>query len=608
MKDPFADLGRDTLDPFRPVDMIIEYVSAAAGAQKTRTAIMIAVETAKELGRKTIDVSPTEELLKEKMAFARECDPAVKLYEITSDQSRIQYRKSGGGVGKRIRMFIEKHANDRDGLILFITHEGFNRISTVPPEAAEFHLLIDEEPNIVLTRKPFQLRYSHWVLTNFIDINPIPTTLEERSRKIVAPPEFTYNDPNIPSHIDQKTDESKAISHALRIKPEYGASETEIAMAHKELARLKAKHETWQAWLKQGDNARINGEAKSYYLLTPKEDPSQIDPLVWVKLRQDGVAVDNIYEYLDPIPRWLLQEAALFTDMTAWNAMTIKPDPENPVEDRGLVTIIGFRRPDILKVFARVTIISAMFEHTMTYMVWKSLGVRFVPSREIDIDVPRTSLGKRKLNIYWLYDEGWSKYIRNASGGIKPVLELIKQSGIVEADAEICAIVNKKEEYGYDDPAIVREVFPKAVIMPHNSKGLNRFRHHHQLIHLAALNAHTRDIQWLESVLGINVDQQRIARTAQEVYQAAMRISLREPKSTADVDIIVSDKAVAEWFAQWFEPSDQISVFEIDSTGVIKRKGKRGRKPIGDRKMTQSEMNKRYLAKKKQKEDETQDS
>ena len=126
-------------------------------------------------------------------------------------------------------------------------------------------------------------------------------------------------------------------------------------------------------------------------------------------------------------------------------------------------------------------------------------------------------------------------------------------------------------------------------MMPHNSRGQNRFRSYHQLIHCAALNAYTADIRWMEATLGIDSATQRIARTGQEVYQTLMRLSIREPSDDSDLTVVIMDRAVCEWLVRWFEPADQVEVIEIDSSGVIKRKAKTGRPMLGNRPMTAAE-------------------
>jgi hypothetical protein len=132
--------------------------------------------------------------------------------------------------------------------------------------------------------------------------------------------------------------------------------------------------------------------------------------------------------------------------------------------------------------------------------------------------------------------------------------------------------------------------------MPHNTRGQNRWRTHDQLIYCAALNSFTPDIRWLEQVFGIDTREQRIDRLGQEIYQTAMRLSLRDPTSQADVIVVVMDKDVAEWLPQWFEPEDHVEVFEIDSSGVIHPRGKPGRPTIGDKPMTINERQRRSRA------------
>jgi hypothetical protein len=68
-----------------------------------------------------------------------------------------------------------------------------------------------------------------------------------------------------------------------------------------------------------------------------------------------------------------------------------------------------------------------------------------------------------------------------------------------------------------------------------------------------------------------------------------MRLSLRDPRSPHDVTLVVMDRDIAEWLRQWFSPIDQVEVSEIDSSGVVRRKGKSGRPTIGERRMSAAE-------------------
>ena len=160
---------------------------------------------------------------------------------------------------------------------------------------------------------------------------------------------------------------------------------------------------------------------------------------------------------------------------------------------------------------------------------------------------------------------------------------------------EVCVVVNKDDTHDGDSSA-VREVFPNRILMPHNSRGQNRFRYYHQLLYLASLNSYTADIKWIEAALGIDAREQRIARLGQEIYQTLMRLSLRDPSSRTDVTLVVVDRDVAEWLPQWFDPIDRVEVSEIDSSGVIRRKGKPGRPQIGDHPMSGAERQRRRRA------------
>jgi hypothetical protein len=142
-------------------------------------------------------------------------------------------------------------------------------------------------------------------------------------------------------------------------------------------------------------------------------------------------------------------------------------------------------------------------------------------------------------------------------------------------------------------------------MMPHNSRGQNRFRHYHQLIHTAALNAYTSDILWIARCLGIDSEQQRIARCGTEIYQTMMRLSIRDPRSTHDITVVCMDKDVAEWLSRWFSPADQVEVHEIDSSGVVWRKKSRtGRPALGDRPMTNAERQRAYRQRRREEQDQ----
>jgi hypothetical protein len=579
-------------DPFAPVEMTIEYVDSVAGSRKTLTAVEKALASARR-GARIIFSMPTHKLIEEMYKKAREMDSKVPVHKIIS-------RPGQDTVVKRICKHITK---EQDGHLLFITHEGLLRVTTWPDEAKDYELYIDEVLDVVLGRTPFKLRDNPWVLTSWLETAPVIGTMAQRMRERAFTSYYTRSDADRLDVIDTIINDSSSLTD-------------EVSAAMAEQQTLLSKKQAWQDWVTPREDV-----SKEYFRIVPKYNPNMQDPLFWFKRHEYAKNQDDVYKLVDPIAKWLMQGNQLFTAVEAWNQMIMK-SPKSPGEgldplsaeylaammdpeyinakswyndpQRGLITITGFMRPDMLSHFKRVTVMSALFKHTMLYQVWTQLGVEFVPSQRVPVNVPTTDLGKRRLRIYWLTDEGWSKRARDRrSDGIKPVLELIRDAKVLR-NQPVCVVVNK-DDGNEKNPGPIKEVFKNAVIMPNNVKGQNAWEDNHQLIHCSALNSYTSDIRWVENVLGVDGDHQRICRTGHEVYQALMRLSLRKPDSTTAITLVVMDKDIAEWLPQWFSPSHQVTVEEIYSGSVIRKKGKAGRPATG--RMSSAEQSRRWRSK-----------
>lgn len=566
-------------DPLRPRHhLTIDFVSSAAGSRKTLIAIQQSLATAKR-GARTIIAMPTLELIREMSDFAVKHDPSVKVYVITHQATT--------SVEKAI-LDHQKNMAEAEGHLLFVTHAGLLRLTVGMPEQKQFHLIIDEELPVVLNQKPFQLRDSFYVVNNFFQTYAVTFS---RQRDPAAPTEFTdaplFRSPNDPigRHYDSYT-----LASALRIRDDPASPPGAAASARRAVQRLEAKRDAWQAWSK----AQGGQTTEDYYQLTAQQEE-------WLAYRIHEAPRDMVYQLFGDVPIWLKQDHPLFTLRAPWDAMTADKDSPAYKGRSGTINIIGIRRPDALRNYKSVTIMSALFEHTMCYAAWSRLGVTFRRSETIKVAQPVVRLGKRKLKIYYLTDQGWSLYARDRSGGIAKVFDLIHDAKVIDLDKPVCVVTNVSDR---NDPAVdgkLRGLFPRMIWLPNDARGLNEYLHHHQLIHTAALNSYTADIRWLEEALGIDSLQQRIGRTGQAIYQSLMRLSLRQPDATDDVILVVMDRDVAEWLVQHFTPDTQVEVAEIDSSGVLYRRQKTGRKPIGDRAKTGAERQAEYLARRARK-------
>jgi hypothetical protein len=89
--------------------------------------------------------------------------------------------------------------------------------------------------------------------------------------------------------------------------------------------------------------------------------------------------------------------------------------------------------------------LGALLRRSLTWAVWEALGVGFVPSPLIRLSETTTLLGPRRLKIFWLTDESWSKRLRDRSGGIAAILDAVIKAAVIDLNAPLCVVVNKDD-------------------------------------------------------------------------------------------------------------------------------------------------------------------
>ena len=90
-----------------------------------------------------------------------------------------------------------------------------------------------------------------------------------------------------------------------------------------------------------------------------------------------------------------------------------------------------------------------------------------------------------------------------------------------------------------------------ATRLPNTSHGLNEFQHLHRAALLTALNPPPAHYSFLDAQ-GIDGEVAKTAIHRQAIYQAACRISLRNPDDATPKEVIVPDRATALWLAEKF--------------------------------------------------------
>ena len=542
---------------FAPLDdLVIETVDSVCGSSKTLTAIAVALDRARTEGVKTLVAMPSLQLIAEMSELARrQSDVPVTVITSSSEEPAADARRP-----PTTAMLLEHIQHTASGgevsAIALTAPDGSGLARPGRPVGADHR----RSPGVILARAPFRL-YDNWrALTSFLELNePVtdsPGLRRSRRRRDAA------------SYVAATTMLSErelklwqTFELIIANGPEQ-SSPGEYRQVQQRVEPLRAKAREAAKAAAQAADDRV---LKPYCELTPVA-------LKRVQRRVELVPVDDIYRVLDPVASWVLQGCPIFTEWEAWVRLL---SGKSGGPQRGQISICGFRRPDALRRFRRVTMLGALLQHSLCVAVWESLGVRFVPSPLIKLNQTTTLIGPRRLRIFWLTEESWSKRLRDRSGGIAAILDAVAKAAVINPSAPLCVVVNK-DNGSEDNPEAVRKFFPSAQIMPHRVEGQNRFRHCDQLIHCAALNAYTPDIRFLEEVLGIDARDQRIARTGGAVYQSLMRLSLRDPSARRDATLVVMDRDVAEWLPQWFAPSAQVEVAGIDAD-IVARKGRPGR-------------------------------
>jgi hypothetical protein len=572
--------------------LTIEYTSSVSGSGKTRRAISLALKAAWDRDERFIFAMPTIKLIGEAAEFARrQTQTKVPIVVITSkneDSSSNQPPSSTQSTSDRLIRLLKR--NKPGGILIFITHETLFRVARDwPAEAAQYHLVIDEVPEVILARTPFWLHDNRYVLTSFLELGELvtdsPGLRHRRNRARATSPvlgvmPLAQREMNLVDALIKQIDDGgfapmpRRKLNQLRTFEQYIANGLDPA-APGEFEQAQARIVPLRAEFRAAFEIPVNDEddpanGGHCYCILRAHSIGRVQRRV--HLRQ----FDNVYEMIAPVPQWVAQDTQLFAEEKAWLDMA-DPNPQDRNPRRGKVSICGFRRPDELRHFAKVTLLGALVEFSLAWQVWEALGVNFVESQWVKLAQKTTWLGSRRLRIFWITEDGWSKWRRNKSGGVAAIFEAIRKAGVIDQDEKLVVQTNRDDATEFN-PELVRRYFPKAEVLPHRVEGLNEYRGVHLLVHTATLNAYGPDIAFLEWILGVDSKAQRLDRTGRSVYQCAMRTSLRDVNSEHSVTVVLMDRDVAEFVAQYFSPAGNVEVRPLDGVeGVIAPKAKMGR-------------------------------
>ncbi|MGI4795678.1 MAG: DEAD/DEAH box helicase family protein [Janthinobacterium lividum] len=210
------------------------------------------------------------------------------------------------------------------------------------------------------------------------------------------------------------------------------------------------------------------------------------------------------------------------------------------------VTLYARLLPTVFAGWKSVTVMGAGFKDSLLYRLWLMEGVEFRPHKPITRDLRTTAhTNGHFCTIHYAIENDWSKRLRDqqldADGVLATTLELIRHAAGAVFGQKPFAVLQNKD--------VAADFFvPDGVVLPNSPHGINCYQHLHNVLIVAALNPQPVFFAWMQS-LGLDAEEIRTAGYRQSVYQAVMRISLRNPDDMTPKHVVVPDKATAEWLA-----------------------------------------------------------
>jgi hypothetical protein len=276
----------------------------------------------------------------------------------------------------------------------------------------------------------------------------------------------------------------------------------------------------------------------------------------------------------------LFQEFARKLKSNKWDMFVLSEQFqrfENSQITDGKLLVFGLIDPKIFDGFASVTMMSANFERTIIYHYFTESGHSFTPHAAIE---KKLMFSKHEngalLTIHFSVEDGnWSKHKRNKL--LKVGDETFSVNDILIAgtmdlfgDDEFVWLANKDLQ--------VQEPFGKAgTMLPHSPHGLNCFQHIHNAAVLPALNPSPALYAFLDEVAHLDPSEVRTAVYHEAVYQAAGRISTRNPADQTPKHLVVADRAAAESLAELYPGAE---VVRLPFSNLIPNGEKLGRRRI----------------------------
>jgi hypothetical protein len=245
--------------------------------------------------------------------------------------------------------------------------------------------------------------------------------------------------------------------------------------------------------------------------------------------------------------------------------------------DRRSLLTFAVLHPSLIEGFIAPTIMGACFTESTLYHLWRAQGVAFRPHHRIHKSLRYNQHANgHLLTIRHASDEDWSKTLRD-----KPLMMTAETDSGGEPRTVLESVVESIATTFAGTPFVWmgNKDLPDNLFkgqgdrLPNSPHGLNRYQGFHNVAVLSALNPPPAHFAFL-AALGLDPAEVKRACYWQAVYQAVMRISMRNPDDPTPKTVIVMDRATVDWLACLFPGC---STAPLGGVVGLPTKGKSGR-------------------------------
>lgn len=255
----------------------------------------------------------------------------------------------------------------------------------------------------------------------------------------------------------------------------------------------------------------------------------------------------------------------------------------------GVLLIASYVTPEHFLAFREVIFMSALFEQTMLYHLWKRVfGIRFDThpwfSQDRLRDVHREQ-GRHVAVGHLLHkDDKSSKHnlFRNRytaapderEQGLRVVDQAVKIASEYFQGSPFLLQTNKAS--GYESGAALLP--ENAIPIPPTSHGLNEYQDCNHVAALAVTNPIPQEAEWIMQRTGLTFDETLLAYRIHTVYQAVGRSAIRKANPTADLKIfLTAGYDDARMLHELFEGSTWLGqIGDLESMSKLTKAGREG--------------------------------